>query len=267
MTAPFFRVADLTHRFGGLVAIDGLSFTVERGTIFSVIGPNGSGKTTLFNCICSIYKPTSGSIWLGDERISGKKPHQIARLGIARTFQNIELFANVSTVENLMLGRHLHMTSGLWQGAAMCYRRSKAAQEECTHREHVERIIDLLELQAVRDKLVRELPFGTQRTVELGRALALEPTLLLLDEPAAGMSLDERQDLMFWIKDIQTELGVTILLIEHQMQMVMDISDRVLAINFGKPIIEGTPKEVADHPEVIEAYMGGASVGTATQAQ
>lgn len=256
MTESFFKVDNLTRRFGGLVAVDGASFEVERGMTYSIIGPNGAGKTTLFNCINGIYTPTSGEINFQGERISGLKPHQIARKGLARTFQNLELFAHVTTMENLMLGRHLHMKTGLWRGATMLFRRSKAAQEEIEHRARVEQIIDLLDLHAARNKRVSELPYGTQKLVELGRALAMEPALLLLDEPSAGMNQEEQQDLVFWLRDIKAEFDVTILMIEHHMQMVMDISDRILALNFGKPITEGSPEEVASHPEVIKAYLG-----------
>jgi branched-chain amino acid transport system ATP-binding protein len=236
--------------------VDALSFSVERGTVYSIIGPNGAGKTTVFNCINGIYKPTEGSIWFDGAQITGMRPDQIARRGIARTFQNIELFGHATTMENLMLGRHLRMRAGVWRGATMFHRRAKAALEEVEHRERAERIIDLLDLQCARDTPVAKLPYGARKLVELGRALALEPVLLLLDEPSAGMNSEERQDLMFWIRDIQAEFGVTILLIEHHMQMVMDISDRVLAIDFGRAIVEGPPHEVAEHPGVVEAYLG-----------
>jgi len=249
-------ISELTVQFGGLVAVANVSFKLRKGEIYSIIGPNGAGKTTIFNCISGIYKPSSGSIVFKGVRIDGRKPDRIARLGIARTFQNIELFAKMTTMENLMLGRHLHMKTGLLTGATFWRRKSYAAREETEHRRKVEEIIDLLDLQSARDHYVGMLPYGTQKLVELGRALALEPEILLLDEPSAGMNSEERQDLIFWIKDIQDELGVTILLIEHDMGMVMDISDRVLAINFGKPIVEGTPEEAQRHPEVLKAYLG-----------
>ena len=249
-------VEDLKISFGGLIAVHNVGFGVDRGSIFSIIGPNGAGKTTIFNCISGLYKPDSGRIVLKGEDITGLKPYRIAQKGIARTFQNIELFSKMSTMENLMLGRHVHMKTGVLSGATFWGRGSRAAREEIEHRERVERIIDLLDLQSARNQFVGGLPYGTQKLIELGRALALEPELLLLDEPSAGMNSEERQDLIFWIKDIQDELGVTILLIEHDMKMVMDISDRILAINFGKPIIEGTPSEVQRHPEVLKAYLG-----------
>lgn len=252
----FFSIQNLSISFGGLMAVDNVSFDVSPGSIFSIIGPNGAGKTTIFNCISGLYSPDSGKIIFQGTNIIGLKPHNIARKGIARTFQNIELFSRMTTMENLMLGRHIHMKTGIWSGATFYRRGSKAAREEIKHRERVENIIDLLDLQVARNQFVGGLPYGTQKLIELGRALALEPQLLLLDEPSAGMNSEEKQDLIFWIKDIQDELGVTILLIEHDMKLIMDISDRILAINFGKPITEGTPAEVQKHPEVLKAYLG-----------
>ena len=252
----FFSVQGLTISFGGLTAVDNVSFEVTSGSIFSIIGPNGAGKTTIFNCINGLYTPNSGKMIFKGEEITGLKPHKIARKGIARTFQNIELFSRMTTMENLMLGRHLHINTGVFSGATFFRRKSKAAREEIKHREQVERIIDLLDLQAARNQFVGGLPYGTQKLIELGRALALEPELLLLDEPSAGMNTEEKQDLIFWVKDIQDELGVTILLIEHDMRMVMDISDRILAINFGKPLCEGIPEEVQNNTEVLKAYLG-----------
>jgi branched-chain amino acid transport system ATP-binding protein len=252
----FFRVEDLSISFGGLDALTDIGFEIEKGSIFAIIGPNGAGKTTLFNCINGIYRPEKGRIVFKDQEIQRKKPDRIARLGIARTFQNIELFSHMSTMENLMLGRHLFIKSGLFRGAFMWGRRSFAGREEISHREKVEEIIDFLDLQSVRTKFVGALPYGIQKQVELGRALALEPELLLLDEPCAGMNSEEKQDMIFWVKDIQDELGVTILLIEHDMKMVMDISERILVINFGKTVTEGTPEEVQRNPEVLKAYLG-----------
>jgi branched-chain amino acid transport system ATP-binding protein len=252
----FFTVESLSISFGGLTAADNVSFSATKGSIFSIIGPNGAGKTTIFNCINGLYKPDTGKIIFNGEDITGLKPYKIAKKRIARTFQNIELFSRMTTMENLMLGRHLHINTGVFSGATFFRRKSKAALEEIKHREQVERIIDLLDLQFARNQFVGGLPYGTQKLIELGRALALEPELLLLDEPSAGMNTEEKQDLIFWIKDIQDELGITILLIEHDMRMVMDISDRILAINFGKPIIEGNPEEVQNDPEVLKAYLG-----------
>jgi branched-chain amino acid transport system ATP-binding protein len=252
----FFQVEHLSIAFGGLEALVDINFQVRKGAIFAIIGPNGAGKTTLFNCINGIYRPDRGLILYKGREIQGKKPDRVARIGIARTFQNIELFSKLNTMENLMLGRHTFMKSGLFRGAFMWGRRSFAGREETRNRTKVEEIIDLLDLQSVRDKLVGGLPYGTQKRVELGRALALEPDLLLLDEPSAGMNAEEKQDMIFWIKDIQDELGVTILLIEHDMKMVMDISERILVINFGSVIIEGTPEEIQHHPGVLKAYLG-----------
>jgi branched-chain amino acid transport system ATP-binding protein len=231
----FFDVQNLVISFGGLTALQDISFEIKRGEIYAIIGPNGAGKTTLFNCINGIYKPDEGAIRFKDHPINGLKPDHVARLGIARTFQNIELFSHMNTMENIMLGRHLHMQTGLFRGICLWGKRSFAGKEEIAHRRKVEEIIDFLDLQTT---------------------LALEPELLLLDEPCAGMNAEEKQDMIFWVKDIQDELGVTILLIEHDMTMVMDISDRILAINFGCMITEGTPEEVQKHPEVLKAYLG-----------
>jgi branched-chain amino acid transport system ATP-binding protein len=256
MNEDFFRVEDLSIGFGGLKAVDKVSFTLEKESILSIIGPNGAGKTTIFNCISGLYIPNDGKVLFKGEEITGFKPYKIAKKGIARTFQNIELFSRMTTMENLMLGRHLHIKTGILSGATFFRRKSRAAREEIKHREHVEHIIDLLDLQYARNQFVGSLPYGTQKLIELGRALALEPELLLLDEPSAGMNTEEKQDLIFWIKDIQDELQVTILLIEHDMRMVMDISDRILAINFGKQIGEGSPEEIQNNPEVLKAYLG-----------
>jgi branched-chain amino acid transport system ATP-binding protein len=256
MESPFFLIDHLSISFGGIKALQDISFTMNKGEIFSVIGPNGAGKTTLFNCISGLYKPDTGTIRFNGKPIENKKPDRIAKMGIARTFQNIELFSHMNTMENIMLGRHIHMKTGLFHGMFMWGRPSFAAREEIYHREKVEKIIDLLELQNVRDKFVGALPYGTQKLIELGRALALEPSLLLLDEPCAGMNSEEKQDMIFWIKDIQTDLGISILLIEHDMKMVMDISDRILAINFGKPVTIGTSEEVQQNKEVLKAYIG-----------
>ncbi|MFH1985200.1 MAG: ABC transporter ATP-binding protein [Pseudomonadota bacterium] len=251
-----FEINDLTIRFGGLTALEDIRLDVSQGELVAIIGPNGAGKTTLFNCISGIYTPHAGTIRFNGKDIVGKKPHAVARMGIARTFQNIELFKHMNTMENIMLGRHIHMRTGVFRGAALWGPRSFAGREERTHRRRAEEIIDLLDLQSVRNKMVGGLPYGTQKRVELGRALALEPQLLLLDEPCAGMTSEEKQDMIFWIKDIQDDLGVTILLIEHDMKMVMDVSDRILAINFGRPITVGPPETVRAHPDVLKAYLG-----------
>ena len=252
----FFAVKGLTMRFGGLTALDDVSFEVERATIFSLIGPNGSGKSTTFNCISGIHRPTAGSVHFEGERISGLAPHRIAQRGIARTFQNIELFGNESTIDNLMLGRHLHMTTGVWRGAAMVNGRTQAARDEGENRARVQHILELLDLDSVRERPVRELPYGVQKRVELARALAMEPKLLLVDEPTAGMNALERTELGERLSRLRADLDLTILLIEHQLQLAMGLADRVLVLNFGKPIAQGTPDEVRRHPEVIKAYLG-----------
>ncbi|MGA2518505.1 MAG: ABC transporter ATP-binding protein [Thermodesulfobacteriota bacterium] len=252
----YFNVENLSINFGGVKAVNNISFAVEKNMIFSIIGPNGSGKTTIFNMISGIYKPNSGKILFEGRDIVGLRPDKIARVGIARTFQNIQLFGNAAVVSNLMLGRHIHMHTGVFSAAFMWGRKSAVAKEERDHTRKVEKIIDFLELQKFRDHLVSSLSYGKRKLVELGRALALEPKILLLDEPSAGMNTEEKEDIRIWIKDIQEELGVTILLIEHDMNMVMGISDRIFVMNQGVKIIEGTAVEVQNHPEVIKAYLG-----------
>jgi len=251
-----FRVENLSISFGGLKAVNNISFGVEKNSIFSIIGPNGSGKTTIYNMISGIYKPDSGRILCDGEELVGLSPDRIARKGVARTFQNIELFSNATVMDNLLLGRHIHMKTGVFSGAFLWGRGSRAAREEIRNREIVEKIIDFLDLQSARNNYVASLPYGKRKLVELGRALALEPKILLLDEPSAGMNTEEKEDLNIWIKDIQADYWVTILLIEHDMNMIMGISDRILAMNQGEKIIEGTAKEVQSHPEVIRAYLG-----------
>ena len=250
------KVEDLSISFGGLKALSGVNFSVEKGEIYSIIGPNGAGKTTVFNCISGIYKPTGGKISFKDLDITPFKPHQVAQVGIARTFQNIELFAHMTTMDNLMLGRHTKLKTGLWSGATFLTSNSRAAREEIQNREKVEDIIDFLELQASRNQMVMNLPYGKQKLVELARALALEPEVLLLDEPSAGMNLEEKEDLIFSIRDIRDDFGITVLLVEHDMNLVMGISDRVLALNYGMVLAEGPPQMIQKHPEVLKAYLG-----------
>jgi len=252
----YFSVENLSISFGGIKAVDNISFSVEKNEIFSIIGPNGSGKTTIFNLISGIYKPDGGAVIMDGENLVGKTPDRIAQKGIARTFQNIELFANATVMDNLMLGRHIHMNTGIFGGAFMFGKRSPAAREEVEHREKVEKIIDFLELQSVRDQFVGSLAYGKRKLVEVGRALALEPKVMLLDEPSAGMNTEEKDDLTIWIKDIREDYQMTILLIEHDMNMIMGISDRVFVMNQGQKITLGPPQEVQKHPEVIKAYLG-----------
>ena len=250
---PHLDITGLTLSFGGVAALRAVSLEAARGEIVSIIGPNGAGKTCVFNCISGIYRPQAGRILFNGVDVVGLRPDRVARLGIARTFQNIELFAHMTTLENLLLARHRHMRTGI---VAAALRLPRAVREEVANREHVEEVIDFLDLQSARDQLVVSLPYGVRKRVELGRALALEPALLLLDEPSAGMNAEEKQDLLFWVQDLRETFGVTILLVEHDMQIVMDISDRVHVLNYGERIASGAPKEVQAHPEVLKAYLG-----------
>ena len=233
----------------------GVGLAIKRGTISSIIGPNGAGKTTLMNCISRIYQPDRGQIFFKGTDLLKLRPHQVATHGIARTFQNPELFSRMTTLDNLLLGRHCRMNVDLLGAAAFSPR---TIREELHHRERVERVIEFLELQSARDQIVANLPYGTRKLVELGRALAMEPELLLLDEPSAGMSTEEKQDLRSWIEDIRDELGITILLVEHDMSLVMTISETVIALNYGEKIAEGPPELIMEHPEVLKAYLGAA---------
>jgi branched-chain amino acid transport system ATP-binding protein len=251
--APILEVERLSLAFGGVAALRDVTVSIASGTISSIIGPNGSGKTTLFNCISRIYQPDRGRIRFKGRDLLALRPHQVAARGIGRTFQNPELFSRMTTLENLLLGRHLHVGTGLLGAAA---RSRRAVREEVTHRRQVERIIEFLGLQAARHRPVAGLPYGTRKLVEIGRALALEPELLLLDEPSAGMSADEKGDLALWIEDIRDELGITVLLVEHDMGLVMRISDTVVALNDGEKIAEGPPEAIQRHPEVLRAYLG-----------
>ncbi|MBT4266723.1 MAG: ABC transporter ATP-binding protein [Deltaproteobacteria bacterium] len=247
------KVKDMTLRFGGLTALNSVNFDVNEGEIFSIIGPNGAGKTTIFNCLSRFYNLDSGAFYLRDQDISKINPSAVADKGIARTFQNIELFKNMSVLDNILLGRHRKRRANLLK--EIFYTRAVKEQEMRSHL-RAEEIIDFLELQQYRDQVIANLPYGAQKTVEIGRALAMEPEILLLDEPSSGMTMEETEDLSFWITDIREAFGITIIIVEHNMGLVTSLSDRVLALSFGEPITIGTPAAVMSHPEVMKAYLG-----------
>jgi len=249
----FLSIGNLTISFGGVMAVQDVSLDVNEGEILSVIGPNGAGKTTIFNCISRLYKPDEGQINFAGRDIVKLKAHQVSSLGIARTFQNIELFTNMTVIENILLGRHIFRRSGLLSQAIFY---GKARREEIDHRKKAEEVIDFLDLQAHRNKRIGSLPYGVQKLVELGRALALEPQILLMDEVSSGMNFEETQDLMIWIKDIREDLGITVILVEHDMRLVMEVSDRIMVIDYGRKIAEGLPQEIQSNREVIKAYLG-----------
>ena len=255
MTEPLLSARNLTVRFGGVVAVNDVSFDVREGEVFTLIGPNGAGKTTVFNLISRIYEPTAGRIEFQGRDITGVAPHEIAALGIARTFQNIELFEHATVLHNLLIGRHRHRRSSFWSD--LLFNRT-VREAELASRRKVEEVIDFLDLQAYRDTMIAGLPYGVRKVVELARALATEPKLLLLDEPSSGLNVEETGDMAFWIEDIRDQLGITVLMVEHDMTLVSRVSDRVVALNQGQVLAAGTPREVQTHPGVVEAYLGTA---------
>ena len=253
MTEPILMFRDVTLYFSGVTAVNGVSFEVQPAELFAVIGPNGAGKTSIFNVLSGVYRPQQGQVEFLGQSLLGLRPHRIAEMGVARTFQNIELFANLTVIDNLMLGRHHHhpygsLASFAWLG--------RARRSELLNRAAVEEVIDFLELAPWRKLPVGLLPYGVQKRVELGRALVMEPKLLLLDEPVAGMNLEETEDMARFILDIRGELGLPMIMVEHDMGLVMDLADRIMVVDFGKPICTGTPREVATNPDVIRAYLG-----------
>jgi branched-chain amino acid transport system ATP-binding protein len=247
------EVENITLRFGGVTAINDVSFSVEDHELFAIIGPNGAGKTSIFNTISQVYRPQEGDIRFEGSSIMGTRPDHVAEMGIARTFQNIELFPQMTVIDNLLTGRHIRMKGSVLGGAVWW---GKAKREEMENRRKVEDIIDFLEIEQWRKYPVALLPYGIQKRVELGRALAMDPKILLLDEPVAGMNLEETEDMARFILDIKRELDIAMVMVEHDMGLVMDIADRVMVLDFGQRIALGTPDEVQKNPDVIAAYLG-----------
>ena len=250
----YFAAEHITMQFGGIRAVDQVSFDVREGEVFSIIGPNGAGKTTIFNLISRIYTPSSGRLLWQGEDITRVPPHRIAGMGIARTFQNIELFSNATVLQNLLIGRHCHVRTNMLSQMLFL---PDARRAEIEHREKVEDVIDFLRLERYRDVLIANLSYGMRKVVELARALCTEPRLLLLDEPSSGLNAEETEDMAFWIDDIQNELGVTVIMVEHDMNLVSSVSDRVMALNYGRVLALGNAAEVQRDPEVVRAYIGG----------
>lgn len=252
--AALLRCDGLRLDFGGVRALDNVSFEVRAGEILAIIGPNGAGKTCAINCITGYYRPQSGSIFFDGSSITNWPTHRITRLGIARTFQNIGLYPGLTVLDNLMVARHSFMKYGFLAGSVYM---GRAHQQEIEHRRRVEEIIDFLEIEHIRKQMVNNIAYGLRKRVELGRALALEPKVLLLDEPMAGMNIEEKEDMARFIIDVEETTGIPVVIVEHDMGVIMDISDRIVVLDFGRKVAEGTPQQIGVNPEVIEVYLGG----------